>query len=697
MSAYQRFINALRNYGSTVKEAGTGKAMAQCPAHDDRNPSLSIGPRSDGKGVVVKCFAECDTADVMAALGLTMADLFDDAAMRDVWNPIRTYTYRDGRTVQRRPDGNGGKEFWQQNAAGCNALYRAERVDDAPLVFVCEGEKDVEAVEAVGSVAVCSAMGAGSAGRADWSPLKGKTVVVIADRDEAGEGYAATVVQKLDGVATSVSVVRAAVGKDVAEHLAAGLSLGELVQADFSRTDDGQDEHVTDGRPRLWSATDLKPSAQPRWLAKNRMPFAAVSLLVGDEGIGKSLLWVWIVAAVTTGKPLPGFGIPARDPSRVILVVTEDGWRDTVLPRLQVAGADLGMVEVICTEDDGSGAPEFPRDLHLIDEARPALVVVDTWLDTVPSKLSVKDPQQARQALHPWKETATKTDAAVLLICHTNRVSTPDARGRYGVTSELRKKARMTLYAQMGEDDNLLVGPEKANGARTVAASEFTITSVGYWAATDEHDGTVPLLTYLGESEQTAREHLADSVADRDEGGDAVGWLNAFLADGPRWSREVHDAREAADISLNKLNVAKRKLGVRSARGASEGPWFMALPLHSGRQPGGQAPVQTPADGPVSLPQNSGSLGWSDGTSGNSELQNSRILGNQTPEITSTSQDTLNSNGGTRGRRGKSGRVPIIKPEGSGRCPECGFHVPTQGHRDPCLNGRSRGAGGSAD
>lgn len=35
-------------------------------------------------------------------------------------------------------------------------------------------------------------------------------------------------------------------------------------------------------------------------------------------------------------------------------------------------------------------------------------------------------------------------------------------------------------------------------------------------------------------------------------------------------------------------------------------------------------------------------------------------------------------------------QVPIIKPEGSGRCADCGWHVPTQGHRDPCISaGRS--------
>ena len=70
---------------------------------------------------------------------------------------------------------------------------------------------------------------------------------------------------------------------------------------------------VSSDAPKLWRAADLSPSAQPNWLARYRLQRSAVNLLIGDEGIGKSLLWVWIAAAVTTGKALPEWGIPARD------------------------------------------------------------------------------------------------------------------------------------------------------------------------------------------------------------------------------------------------------------------------------------------------------------------------------------------------------------------------------------------------
>ncbi|OBF92183.1 hypothetical protein A5791_14485 [Mycobacterium sp. 852002-51163_SCH5372311] len=326
-----------------------------------------------------------------------------------------------------------------------------------------------------------------------------------------------------------------------------------------------------EGMPRLWRATDLKAAKPPRWLAKGRLPRAAISLLVGDEGIGKSLLWVWIVAAITTGKPLPEFGIPTRAPAHVVLVVTEDDWTTTVRPRLEVAGADLAMVTVICVDEDGSGAPIFPRDLFLITEADPApvIIVVDAWLDTVPAMLSVRDPQQARQALHPWKELATATDAAVLLLCHTNRVASANARDRYGATGELRKKARMTLYAQSDDDGRLVVGPEKMNTAAQIPASKFTINSIPHFEPTDDSDGTVPLLVYAGESDRTARQHIADTYEnahgdDRQDRADASRWLSEYLAmEGPTvLSADVKREAAKAGFSERTLQRARQELRV---------------------------------------------------------------------------------------------------------------------------------------
>ena len=59
-----------------VRKAGDGRGYAaRCPAHDDRQASLSVTEGRNGE-VLLNCFAGCRAEEVVAALGLTMADLF---------------------------------------------------------------------------------------------------------------------------------------------------------------------------------------------------------------------------------------------------------------------------------------------------------------------------------------------------------------------------------------------------------------------------------------------------------------------------------------------------------------------------------------------------------------------------------------------------------------------------------------------
>ena len=232
MSARELFEDALRTAGKYVD---TKKAL--CPAHDDNNASLSISDRREGNGIVIKCHAGCDYQDVLAALGKTPRDLFDDDGMRQIYAPKRDYRYPDGRVVHRKPD----KSFPQSGDTKGNSLFHADRIGDAETVYWPEGEKDVEAIEAVGGVAVCSAMGAGKADRADTSPLRGKRVIVIEDKDEPGRQHAQQVSKILVGVAASVRIMEAAVGKDAADHIAAGLALDEFIEPEQDPPVDGAD------------------------------------------------------------------------------------------------------------------------------------------------------------------------------------------------------------------------------------------------------------------------------------------------------------------------------------------------------------------------------------------------------------------------------------------------------------------------
>jgi hypothetical protein len=57
-----------------VKPSGNGYT-ALCPAHDDHNNSLSVAEGIDGRALIF-CHAGCDIAEIVAALGLEVSDLF---------------------------------------------------------------------------------------------------------------------------------------------------------------------------------------------------------------------------------------------------------------------------------------------------------------------------------------------------------------------------------------------------------------------------------------------------------------------------------------------------------------------------------------------------------------------------------------------------------------------------------------------
>lgn len=61
-----------------LKQVNQDKWTALCPAHGDRNPSLSVRELDDGK-VLLKCWAGCSAEEIVSALGLHLRDLFPDS------------------------------------------------------------------------------------------------------------------------------------------------------------------------------------------------------------------------------------------------------------------------------------------------------------------------------------------------------------------------------------------------------------------------------------------------------------------------------------------------------------------------------------------------------------------------------------------------------------------------------------------
>lgn len=238
-----------------VRPGGNGY-VALCPAHDDREASLGVTEADNG--LLVTCYAGCQTSDVLEALGLTFRDLFFDSV--NYAEPEAIYSYTDevgeelfqcvrfpGKKFRQRQylpgHAEADPEGWVRSLGDDErdiphvrrVLYRLpevlQAVREGRTIYVCEGEKDVEALRAAGKVATCNPMGAGK-----WKPehkfyvpLTGANVVIVADRDEAGRKHAETIKQSLQGVAKGVWIVQAKHGKDAADHLAAGFSVEQFV------------------------------------------------------------------------------------------------------------------------------------------------------------------------------------------------------------------------------------------------------------------------------------------------------------------------------------------------------------------------------------------------------------------------------------------------------------------------------------
>lgn len=59
-----------------VKELGGDRWMAKCPAHDDKSPTLSVRLVDDKW--LIYCFAGCPAIEVVHALGIDLADLWQN-------------------------------------------------------------------------------------------------------------------------------------------------------------------------------------------------------------------------------------------------------------------------------------------------------------------------------------------------------------------------------------------------------------------------------------------------------------------------------------------------------------------------------------------------------------------------------------------------------------------------------------------
>ena len=329
------------------------------------------------------------------------------------------------------------------------------------------------------------------------------------------------------------------------------------------------------GTARVVCLADVAPVAVT-WLWPGRIPEAKIALLIGDPGMGKTMLALDIIARVTRGGVFPdGSRAPAGD---VVILTAEDGIADTIRPRLDAAGADVARVWVIQSvkaEGDAAGklfslAKDVPALEDVVREHHARLVMIDP-LDGYLSGVDSHRNAEVRGVLAPFAAMLERSGATGLCVHHLNKdASSVNALYRAGGSLAFVAAARAVFGVAPDPDDEgrSLFLPVKLNIAAKPPGLGYRVTDHGIEWDSD------PVTC------DAARAFGGPKKADSDLVNAALDFLSGALADG-QFVPQVALEEAAAEVGIapRSLKKAKQALGVESKRegfGAG-GLWYWRL------------------------------------------------------------------------------------------------------------------------
>lgn len=276
----------LEAYGITLRGAGKVKTTNRCASTEHKPMHLCVTVDTekavwhcadcDEGGSVIDFVSKYEGIEVPAAMRKLAGD--DGALVREVRanhqaatakpsqpaapavapKIVAKYDYRDDKGNllyqvcrlepksfrQRQPDG----EKWKWTMEGAiRVLYNLAAVKVAEFVWIVEGEKDANTLNAIHATAFNATCNVGGAGKWEESysrTLKGKEVVICGDTDEPGRKHAAKVQEALAGHARSVRVIDLPPEyKDVTEFVASFATPADGANALFDFADKAEVLH----------------------------------------------------------------------------------------------------------------------------------------------------------------------------------------------------------------------------------------------------------------------------------------------------------------------------------------------------------------------------------------------------------------------------------------------------------------------
>jgi len=334
------------------------------------------------------------------------------------------------------------------------------------------------------------------------------------------------------------------------------------------------------------------------WLDENRIPFGGLTLFDGPGGLGKTTVFIGVIAGVTLGR---GFftGVPI-EPQSVLIVGIEDR-RALIVQRLKLYDADLTRVHFVDATRIGDrnvplALPDHTGALErLIIELGVGLVYVDALFSHIVLDGEGRMSQQVRAALQPIGEMCERQNVAFAAMRHWTK-STGSALSRALGSVEFTNYARSVFtFGQHPNDESLLVcSHTKSNYGPLTGAIAFRL-QVHDVVDDNSRPWQVSIAAHMGVAEGVTSDDLTmRAPCDPDERGGAAEWLRDHLADGKEHlTAGVLDAAIKAHVgSRTTLWRAARSIGVTVARTTeypSVGTWKLSEASEPISQPMGHS------------------------------------------------------------------------------------------------------------
>jgi putative DNA primase/helicase len=348
--------------------------------------------------------------------------------------------------------------------------------------------------------------------------------------------------------------------------------------------------------PVLTDLSSLSPRSV-RWLWERRIPVGKLTLVVGDPGLGKSLLTLAIASNVTQGTAWPD-GSPAPEPGDVIFISAEDDPADTVVPRFLAAGGDPKRATMLIA------VLEFDAQ-HPDVELRSRPLSLETHLSAVESaitkrgaKLVIVDPLSAylgkadshtdaeiRGVLMPLAALAERTGTAILAVMHLNKRAAGPALYRSGGSIAFVAAARAAHVVTTDVDNpasaRRLFLPLKQNLSEPAAGLAYVVEST---TILDNDGNAIPTARVTwepGTVSTTASQALAatdQGDADKSSLDEAKEFLQEALNNGPVASKAIQTEARQAGVQERTLWRAKSLLGIKATKEGFSDGWHWQLP-----------------------------------------------------------------------------------------------------------------------